>query len=71
VKVTRTGTGRDTRYSVEVVGAAQAPVALPSGESIKGADAWAKLMSRLICRKDFLDIVASEIETMTNEGYWQ
>lgn len=93
VKVSRTGTGTNTRYQVTIPGGgapfvtptpqappgqvapaiaqAQARVVLPDGQSIQTADQWARLMIRLINRKDFLDVVASEVQAMKDEGLWR
>ena len=35
------------------------------------ASDWAKLMSRLLNRKDYLDVIASELQAMQDEGLWQ
>ena len=35
------------------------------------ASDWAKLMSRLLTRRDFLDVIASELQAMKDEGLWQ
>ena len=58
----------------------QAPVPAPTsgvtpqviGEiSWLRASDWAKLMSRLLTRQDFLDVIASELQAMKDEGLWQ
>uniref|UniRef100_A0A6M3Y0C8 Uncharacterized protein n=1 Tax=viral metagenome TaxID=1070528 RepID=A0A6M3Y0C8_9ZZZZ len=35
------------------------------------ASDWAKLMGRLLTRRDFMDIIASEFQAMKDEGLWQ
>jgi len=71
IKVSRAGSGRDTRYTVEMVASPAPPVVVASASSQLSASSWAALMSRLLARKDFLDIVAGEIQAMKDEGLWQ
>jgi hypothetical protein len=55
----------------EVLQHAMPPGAFADGQSKTTADHWAKLTQRLLYRKDFLDIVAHEVQVMKDEGLWQ
>ena len=93
VKVSRTGSGVNTRYQVALLAQPQpvvsptpapptgavAPAIAPAsatglwydGQSLTTADRWAALAYRVLARKDFLSILASEVQAMKDEGLWK
>ena len=93
VKVSRTGTGANTRYQVVVAAPAQpalGPQPTPSpgavasaiapvqpsvagvhSDSVTVADRWARLTQRLLYCKDFLELVAKEVQAMKDDGAWR
>ena len=92
IKVTRTGSGRDTRYQVSLV---EAPAPVPGfttvgqvlqqvagaqpltqvtvvidPQSVTTANRWVELGYNLLAKKEFIEMVAKEVQRLKDEGLW-